>query len=261
MGERTSTIAGFTLTEGRHAPGSSLPWHIHPGPTLCFVYAGTFTESFAGATLECTPGTLKITPAAEPHSNRFGRDETRGLLVEADEARVERLGEHAAVLDERASLHDERLASLAWRVASELRRRDAAAPLAIEGLLLELLAAAARERALRLTGSVPRWLADARDYLHDPGLVGSLGELAATVGVHPVTLARGFRKVYGCSVGAYLRRLRVARAVRALADTDAQLAEIGLSAGFADQSHFSNVFRREMGISPSAFRRAVRGRD
>ena len=53
---------------GRASPGRErLPWHSHPGPTLCFVYAGAFTESFAGATLECTPGTLKITPAGERH--------------------------------------------------------------------------------------------------------------------------------------------------------------------------------------------------
>jgi AraC family transcriptional regulator len=258
----TSIIAGFTFTEGRHAAGSSLPWHTHPGPTLCFVYAGAFTESFADTTLECTPGTIKITPAGERHSNRFGREQTHGLLVEADASRLERLGGHATVLDERASLHDGRLAGLAWGIAGELRRRDSAAPLAIEGLLLEILAGAGRERELRLTGGVPQWLAAARDSLHDhPGQAGSLGELAAAVGVHPATLARGFRTVYGCSVGAYLRRLRVAQAARELADGDAPLAEIALAAGFADQSHFSNVFRRVTGHSPSAFRRAVRGRD
>jgi AraC family transcriptional regulator len=260
MEERAATVSGFSLREGRHPAGSALPWHTHPGPTLCFVYAGAFTESFAGVTLECTPGTLKITPAGEPHWNRFGREDTHGLLVEADASRVESLGGFAAVLAERGSFQDETLAVLAWRVAGELRRRDTAAPLAIEGLLLELLAGAARERELRLTGTLPRWLAEARDYLHDPGQVGSLSELATAVGVHPVTLARGFRKAYGCSVGAYLRWLRVARAARELAETDAPLAEIALAAGFADQSHFSNVFRRETGLSPSAFRRAVRTR-
>ena len=260
MEKRATTISGFSLREGRHPAGSALPWHTHPGPTLCFVYAGAFTESFAGATLECTPGTVKITPAGEPHWNRFGREDTRGLLVEADAPRVESLGGYAAVLAERGSFQDERLAVLAWRVAGELRRRDTAAALAIEGLLLELLAGVARERELRLTGALPRWLAEARNYLHDPGQVGSLSELATAVGVHPVTLARGFRKAYGCSVGAYLRRLRVARAARELAETDAPLAEIALAAGFADQSHFSNVFRRETGLSPSAFRRAVRTR-
>lgn len=258
MEERAASVGGFTLREGRHPAGSALPWHTHPGPTLCFVYAGAFTESFAGATLECLPGTLKITPAEERHWNRFGREDTHGLLVEADATRLERLGGYASVLETLGSFRDEGLALLAWRVAGELHRRDAAAPLAIEGLLLEILAGASRERELRLTGTMPRWLTEARDYLHDPGQVESLGQLAAAVGVHPVTLARGFRKAYGCTVGAYLRWLRVARAARELAETDTPLAEIALAAGFADQSHFSNVFRRETGLSPSAFRRAVR---
>src|SRR5690349_18796469 len=120
---------------------------------------------------------------------------------------------------------------------------------------------APRASQLRLHGTMPpRWVTEARDLLHDPGRVGSLGELAEAVGVHPVTLARGFRKAYGCSVGAYLRRLRVARAAERLAETDNPLAGIALEAGFADQSHFSNLFRRETGVSPSAFRRSVRPR-
>jgi AraC family transcriptional regulator len=255
----TMTIDGFTLREGRHPAGTSLPWHRHAGPTICFVYAGGFTERFVGATLECVPGTLKITPGEEPHSNRFGREDTRGLLVEAEPGTLGRLGNHGDLLRDRASYHDEHLAVLAWRLAAELRRADSAAPLAVAGLVLELLAGTARGRELRLRGAVPRWLADARDYLHDQDRIGSLGELAAAVGVHPVTLARGFRKAYGCSVGAYLRWLRVSRAARRLVETDAALAEIALAAGFADQSHFSNAFRRETGLSPSMFRRAARG--
>ena len=86
----------------------------------------------------------------------------------------------------------------------------------------------------------------------------SLGALAQAVGVHPVTLARGFRRTYGCSVGEYLRHLRIVEAARQLHDTDLPLASIATSAGFADQSHFSNVFKQQTGLSPSAFRRWVR---
>jgi AraC family transcriptional regulator len=260
MVERAVSVEGFSLREGRHAGGSSLAWHRHAGPTICFVYTGAFDERFTGTTLECTPGTLKITPAAEPHSNRFGREETRGLLVEADAAGMDRLGEHARILHERATFRDPHLALLAWRLLAELRADDSAAPLAIEGLLLEILAGAARVREVRMGGTVPRWVAEARDLLHDPGQVASLGELATVVGVHPVTLARGFRKAYGCSVGAYLRWLRIARAARRLSETDIPLAEVALEAGFADQSHFSNAFRRETGQSPSAFRRSVKAK-
>jgi AraC family transcriptional regulator len=78
------------------------------------------------------------------------------------------------------------------------------------------------------------------------------------VGVHPVTLARAFRRAFGCTVGEYVRRLRIERAARQLADSDLSLAEIALGAGFSDQSHFSNLFRRHTGLSPFQFRRAIR---
>ena len=87
----------------------------------------------------------------------------------------------------------------------------------------------------------------------------SLAELAAGVGVHPVTLARAFRRTFGCTIGEYLRRLRIERAAEQLATGTQPLAEIALAAGFADQSHFSNVFRRRVGMSPSAYRREVAG--
>ena len=105
------------------------------------------------------------------------------------------------------------------------------------------------------------WLGDARDRLHaDVAARPSLAELAAGVGVHPVTLARAFRRTFGCTIGEYLRRLRIERAAEQLATGTQPLAEIALAAGFADQSHFSNVFRRRVGMSPSAYRREVRGR-
>src|SRR6185369_14039939 len=40
MVERAVSVEGFSLREGRHAAGTSLAWHRHAGPTLCFVYAG-----------------------------------------------------------------------------------------------------------------------------------------------------------------------------------------------------------------------------
>jgi AraC family transcriptional regulator len=261
MAERAVQVEGFSLREGRHPGGTSLAWHRHAGPTICFVYRGAFAERYAGITFDCTPGTLKITPAEEPHSNRFGREETRGLLIEAEPAGLARLGPHARILEDRASFRDPHLSFLGSRLLAEVRAGDVAAPLAVEGLLLEVLAGAARAGQLNVRGTtLPRWVTRARDLLHDPGRVGSLGELAQAVGVHPVTLARGFRKAYGCSVGAYLRRLRLARAAERLAETEDSLAEIALEAGFADQSHFSNLFRRETGLSPSAFRRSVKPR-
>lgn len=256
---RSAHVSGFTLTEGIHSAGSDLPWHTHEGPTICFVLRGGFTEVSAGETLACTPATLKVTPAGERHCDRFDRGDARGLLIEADRSRAEALRPHAAVLDQHVAFHGGLPAAIARRIYQEFRRMDDAAPLAIEGLLLELLAAATRRSNGSTERGRPAWTIQARDLLHaDLTARRTLGDLAAAVGVHPVTLARTFRRSFGCSVGEYLRRLRIERAAAQLGGSETPLAAIALAAGFADQSHFSNLFRRETGMSPSAYRRAVR---
>jgi AraC family transcriptional regulator len=257
---RSIRTAGFTLTEGVHAGGSRLPWHHHDGPTLCFVLRGVFTETSGGERLMCTPDTLKVMPAGERHCDDFDRGDTRGLLVETDPERARFIRSHAAVLDERVSFHGGLPAALARRVYHEFRQADDAAPLAIEGLLLELLAAVSRRQAEAVSNGAAPWLRETRERLRaDLASRPSLAQLAAAAGVHPVTLARAFRRSFGCTVGEYLRRLRIERAAEQLAGGDQPLAEIALAAGFADQSHFSNVFRRRVGMSPSVYRREVRG--
>ena len=256
---RRVEVGGFTVTEGIHHQGSELPWHHHDTPTICFVLKGAFTELWRGGSIACTSSTLKVTPAGERHRDEFNRGDVRGLLIEPDNSQMDTIRPYSAVLDERISFHGGLVSGIAWRVYEEMRRMDATAPLAIEGLLLELVACASRLRDRKGGVGRPRWLDDARDRIHvELGARPSLGGLAESVGVHPVTLARAFRRTFGCTVGEYVRNLRIERAAQQLADTDLSLAEIALAGGFSDQSHFSNLFRRHTGLSPFRFRRAVR---
>ena len=258
---RRVKVGGFTVTEGVHHHGSELPWHHHETPTICFVLQGAFTEMWRGGSVACTSSMLKITPAGDRHWDQFSRGDVRGLLIEADDEQVVAIRPHSAVLDERVSFHGGLVSGMARRVHEEMRRMDAAAPLAIEGLLLELVASASRMHEQNGVFGRPRWLHEARDRIHvELGARPSLTGLATSVGVHPVTLARAFRRSFGCTVGEYLRRLRIERAAEHLVTGSQPLAEIALAAGFADQSHFSNVFRRRTGMSPSAYRREARSR-
>jgi AraC-like DNA-binding protein len=78
--------------------------------------------------------------------------------------------------------------------------------------------------------------------------------VAESIGIHPVHLAREFRKHYHCTVGEYLRRLRIEHASRKLIESDSSLVDISEAAGFADQSHFGRTFKRLMGITPNGYR-------
>ena len=82
----------------------------------------------------------------------------------------------------------------------------------------------------------------------------ALVELALDIGVHPVHLARVFRKNFDCTVGEFVRRLRIERACKEIAESSAPISEIALALGFYDQSHFSNTFKRFTGMTPAAYR-------
>jgi AraC family transcriptional regulator len=122
----------------------------------------------------------------------------------------------------------------------------------------ELLAELFRIGETALSRRPPGWLRIVRDLLHDRFQEElSLEEIAAAAGVHPAHLARVFRSHHGCSVGDYLRGLRVEFACRQLSSTDAALIDVALSAGFADQSHFTRCFKQATGLTPGQFRRSA----
>ena len=142
-------------------------------------------------------------------------------------------------------------------VLSEFEVGDRASTLEIEGLVLRLAATVVREREHSSGSSA--WVEDVRERLRaEFQSPASLDDLAAEAGVHPGHLTRTFRARFGCSIGTYVRRLRVSAVLRAIADPDRSLADLASEAGFSDQSHMGRVVRRETGLTPGEWR--ARGR-
>jgi len=65
---------------------------------------------------------------------------------------------------------------------------------------------------------------------------------------------RGYRAAFKVTVGERIRRFRVERAVRELLEGQEPLSSIAVRAGFYDQSHFTNLFRRRFGVTPAQYR-------
>ena len=86
----------------------------------------------------------------------------------------------------------------------------------------------------------------------------SLRELADIAGLSAGHFSRAFKQSVGMSPHRYLMRRRVTAATDLIRDTELSLAEVALNVGFSDQSHFTRVFARESGETPSAFRRRYR---
>ncbi|MHA7874078.1 helix-turn-helix domain-containing protein [Roseivivax sp.] len=80
------------------------------------------------------------------------------------------------------------------------------------------------------------------------------GDYARALGVSPTHLTRICRAAAGISASAWIDRATVTEACRQLAYTVRPVSQISYDLGYEDPSHFSRVFRRVMGLSPSAYR-------
>lgn len=78
----------------------------------------------------------------------------------------------------------------------------------------------------------------------------SLHELATELNVSPFHLARVFRRVTGFGLHEYRRRLRLRLALQRVGNGG--LTTLAFELGFASHSHFTDAFRREFGLTPSA---------
>lgn len=258
---RVREVAGLLLVEKKHPGGDRTPPHAHAQPVVCFLVDGSRHVGFGGEIHNCTPRTIVSYPPGEIHWDQFAPAGGRAFVIEFDPVWRERLGRIASVLDEPHVRTGGAFATTAMRIYDESQRQDDASDLVIEGLILELLGSLSRGHLGRTVQSTPAWLRTTADLLHaefrtPPGL----RELASRVGIHPVHLSRVFRARHGCTIGEFVRRIRIEHASRELMTSKRTLAEIAYDAGFTDQSHFTKAFRRVTHTTPARFRTQVIGR-
>jgi AraC family transcriptional regulator len=248
---RSADVNGFTVGELSFPPGFVQAEFEPDLPYLAVVVDGAMEKSFDDG-MSFGAGSALTMPAGARHSARFGPAGCRIVIVKGR-------GPSGGVSFRRfEQLRGTGFGWLAQRLAGELRATDAAAPLAAEGIALELLALVSRDS--RGADRAPAWIETAEELLRARiGDCVRLSELAAELDVPPVQMARAFRARHGLSVGEYGRRLRVEWAAAEISRGDRSLAEIAAEAGFADQSHFTRLFRRYVGTTPGRYRAFQRG--
>jgi len=116
---------------------------------------------------------------------------------------------------------------------------------------------AALDQSRRLSSEARRLVRQAMAYIHTHYAEPlSRTDLAHHVALNEDYLTSSFRAELGVTPIAYLNRYRVYRAKQLLSSTDKSITEISGEVGFSDSGYFSRIFRREVGLSPDAYRRA-----
>jgi transcriptional regulator GlxA family with amidase domain len=83
----------------------------------------------------------------------------------------------------------------------------------------------------------------------------SIADMAGQAGMGERTFMRRFKKLIGDTPIGYLQQLRIETARRLLETTTATVEEITFMAGYQDVSSFRKLFKKQTGLSPSAYRK------
>jgi AraC-like DNA-binding protein len=259
---RIPHLRGLELLQARFV-SYSFDRHTHDTFAMGIIDEGAATLWCRGSTVAVPSGSVLLVPPGEVHTGGRHRDaafvdyrviyaNVDWLAIAATDSRLaaappmprDVVVHHPVLRAELARL----LASLLNPSCSHLEREEHV--IAVLGYLV------ADRDAHRPPHAAPAAAMRARDYLHAHAAERvSLLALAALVEQSPSQLIRVFRRSFGVTPHAYQTQRRVDLAKHLLAQGRAP-AIVALEAGFVDQSHLNLHFKRRVGVTPAAYRRA-----
>lgn len=250
---RILRLGGVTLTDTEYTH-RYVDWHHHENAYFTFILEGALTEGSRRRIFEVANGGLLFHHADEPHFNEKPDQYTRGFHVEMSDEFLSESFPQESLAEGSFEISDPFVKLLFYRIFRQSRIFDDVAAAAIEIDLIAALSTISRTNT-RLNRRHSRWPRILREFLNDAHSESvSLARLAEVADIHPVHLSRDFHKHFGCGLAEYVRRLRVEKSLALLPDRSLSLTEIGFLCGFADQSHFTRVFREHMAVTPSQYR-------
>jgi AraC family transcriptional regulator len=222
--------------------GDDVREHVHVEPHFMFIAGGRFVTTAGSGR-----SPLIYNPPNTVHRDHFESPSGRFFAVSSADTALVGAGTRARQIDSIES-H-----AIVMRLMRECASWDADSPAIAESLCIALFSRPDRRAA------APRWLATAAAMLRETCEKPiAIADLSRFLGVHRTHLTRTFLRAHGCTPAEFSRLHRLRKAAELLSSTRAPIAEIALTSGFTDQSHFTKHFRRMWSVTPGQFRRLAR---
>ena len=236
-----------------YAPNLQQPRHAHDSMSVTLVLAGSIAERVGEVEEIGRPLSLVIKPVDVEHANRFGHERVRTLQIELSAQEAGELARaHASMRHWQWRHHGVPVRAFV-RLARALQQPNGLT--SVELASIEALASI--DSSPVASGDPPRVIRLLMSRLNDELCAPSVRDLAADAALHPVYLARLFRRYVGSTIGQYVRRNRVRQAITRISTHGDALSTVAHASGFADHAHMCRVFRDETGLTPSEYRAVI----
>jgi len=235
---------GIAVTETEYQEKVFEGWHCHAHHHISFILAGGNLEQRQRREYAVRPGSVLLYHSGELHRNSHTQHPSRNINLEIEDAFLAKYN-----LSFEVRIDDAGLRPALIRIWQESKIKDACSLTAVQALVLRLLHPPAAD-------SRPPWVDQLRDLLHDCwNQTLSLEDLSAVLHIHPVTISRYFPRYFSCTLGEYMRKVKIERALALLRDNNQALTDIAYECGFSDQSHFTRTFKAFTGMLPGQYRK------
>ena len=245
---RMDTVGYFKPAE---APVAQLP-------LVGFIYitSGEVLVDVDGTPFLCQPGQILLIPQRHPFAIRYYRDAIgyTGGFAPSILADSKPLGYLSAPLHQ-GFWFDEGafVAELFNMLAISFEKKDS-------GFIEKGLDMLLSRIRLNLPAAIPAPVNTFLKSVFNPDQIpGTIAYYAAQANISENYLSRLVKQSTGRSVGAWIDIVRIQRAKRLLSTTSLSIIDVAASIGVEDQSYFSRLFKKETGMTPSAFRKKMQG--
>lgn len=245
---------GLRLVDYQYGAVEKSEFHTDKYPKISIVLGGQLEEKTMGANVSASPMSVVVKPPDALHANTFGPRGTRIISIIAADENGWPDYLNRAFLGQYAWYHGTPTIGAVSEFLKEFVQLQEASEL--ETAVIQLVAGLSQDPGPPST-SPPRWLRQVAEQLEDCcDETIRIRQLAEESNVHPVYLARVFRQYFHCNPKQYQFHFRLRRALDHLTQ-EKTLVQVALDNGFADQSHFSRLFKLTTGMSPGHFRKLV----
>jgi AraC-like DNA-binding protein len=251
----TLRFGGLTITDTEYTH-PFVDRHYHENPYFTFLLQGNMTEGNKKEIYDCAAGTLLYHHWQDSHYNTKPDVFTRGFHIEISEDWFDKNQLLKDKTEGSFNIKNPAVKLLMYRIFKETKSIDNSCEISVDQILLDIFHEIDGLKTSR--DKNPLWVQQIDEILHETFMEKlNLSDLAKILNIHPIHLSRDFKKYFHCTLGEYLRKLKVENSLKILNEFES-LSEVALECGFSDQSHFIRCFKENIGITPLKFRNILK---